>query len=161
MKASEPIESRDIESIEIKVGAKELRRHDIRDPGDVMIGQYSVPFSVALAIVADARDPRTFRDADVNDQELRSLIARIRLVPWDTPQPTPIASRVTLTMRDERRRSVEVTDFKGTPDNPLSTGELRDKVMMLTRDYDAAAMSSMFNRLQQIEDESKLDWICA
>jgi 2-methylcitrate dehydratase PrpD len=113
MKASERIESRDIQSVEIKVGPKELRRHDIRDPGDVMIGQYSVPFSVALAIVADARDPRTFRDADVSDQELRSLIARIRLVPWDTPQPTPIASHVTLTMRDGRVRSSEVTDFKG------------------------------------------------
>src|SRR6266704_3943153 len=160
MKASAPIESRDIQSIEINVGAKELRRHDIRDPSDVMIGQYSVPFSVALAIVADARDPRTFRDADVNDQELRSLIARIRLVPWDTPQPTPIASRVTLTMRDGQMRSLEVTDFKGTPDNPLNAGELRDKVMLLTRDYNAAAMTAMFHRLQQIEDEASLDWIC-
>jgi 2-methylcitrate dehydratase PrpD len=161
MKANERIESRDIQSIEIKVGAKELRRHDIRDPGDVMIGQYSVPFSVALAIMADARDPRTFRDADVNDQELRSLIARIRLVPWDVPQPTPIASRVTLTMRDGRLRSAEVADFKGTPDNPLNAGELRDKAMLLTRDYDATAMTTMFNRLQQIEDEANLDWICA
>jgi MmgE/PrpD C-terminal domain len=102
-----------------------------------------------------------FRDADVNDQELRSLIARTRLVPWDTPQPTPIASRVTLTMRDGRVLSSEVTDFKGTLDNPLSAGELRDKALLLTRDYEAAAMNSMFNRLQQIEDETSLDWIYA
>jgi hypothetical protein len=32
--------------------------------------------------------------------------------------------------------------------------------MLLTRDYDAAAMNSTFNRLQQIEDEATLDWIC-
>jgi hypothetical protein len=32
--------------------------------------------------------------------------------------------------------------------------------MLLTRDYNAAAMTSMFNRLQQIEDEASLDWIC-
>ena len=116
--------------------------------------------SNALAIVADARDPRRFRDADVNDQELRSLIARIRLVPWDTPQPTPIASCVTLMMRDGRVCNAEVTDFKGTPDNPLNADELRDKAMLLTRDYDVAAMNSMFNRLQQIEGEASLDWIC-
>src|SRR5262249_40636727 len=91
-KAKGPIHSGDIEAIEIKVGPKELRRHDIRDPGDVMIGQYSVPFSVALAITADARDPRTFRDADVAEAELRSLMQRIRLVPWDTAPPSPIAS---------------------------------------------------------------------
>jgi 2-methylcitrate dehydratase PrpD len=160
MKANGRIESRDIESIEIKVGQKELTRHDIRDPSDVMIGQYSVPFSVALAIMADARDPRAFRDADVNDPELRSLIKRIRLVPWDTPRPTPIASQVAVTMRDGKVLRSEVADFKGTPDNPLSASELRDKVLLLTRDHDARSMAAMFDRLQHIEDETSLDWIC-
>jgi 2-methylcitrate dehydratase PrpD len=160
MKASGPLRSEDIQSIEIKVGQKELSRHDIRDPGDVMIGQYSVPFSVALAIVADARDPRTFRDADVNDPELRSLIGRIRLVPWDTPRPSPIASVTTVTMRDGTVRRSEVTDFRGTPDNPLSASELRDKLLLLTREHDPAAMAKILDRVQQIEDEADLDWIC-
>jgi 2-methylcitrate dehydratase PrpD len=160
-KASGPIESRNIQSIDIKVGQKELRRHDIRDPGDVMIGQYSVPFSVALAIVADARDPRTFRDADVNDPELRSVIKRIRLVPWDVPPPSPIASTVTMTMHDGRVLRSEVADFRGTPDNPLSTSELRDKVLLLTRDHDVTSMSAMFDRLLHLEEETFLDWICA
>ena len=160
MKASEGIDSRDIRSIEIKVGQKELRRHDIHDPSDVMIGQYSVPFSVALAIMADARDPRTFRDANVNDPELRSLIKRIRLVPWDTPQPTPIACQVAVTLRDGRLLRLEVNDFKGTPDNPLSAVELRDKVLLLTRDHDAKSIAAIFDRLQHIEDEATLEWIC-
>lgn len=161
IKANGAIASKDIQSIEIKVGAKELRRHNIHDPSDVMIGQYSVPFCVALAIVADARDPRTFRDADVNNPELRSVMQRIRLVPWDTTQPSPIASVVTMTMRDGRVLSSEVVDFKGTPDNPLSASELRDKVLMLTRDYDAANTIAMFDRLLHIETESTLDWISA
>ena len=120
MKANGQIESRDIQSIEIKVGPKELRRHDIREPSDVMIGQYSVPFSVALAIVADARDPRTFRDADVNNPDLLSLMERIRLVPWDREPPSPIASATTVTRRDGKTLTAVVADFKGTPDNPLS-----------------------------------------
>jgi hypothetical protein len=63
-------------------------------------------------------------------------------------------------MRDGRVLTSQVTDFKGTPDNPLNAGELRDKAMLLTRDYDATAMNAMFNRLQQIETEASLDWIC-
>jgi 2-methylcitrate dehydratase PrpD len=153
------IRSQDIEAIEIKVGPKELRRHDIRDPGDVMIGQYSVPFSVALAITADARDPRTFRDADVADPELRSLMDRIRLVPWDAAPPSPIASVVTLTMRDGTVLRAEVADFKGTPDNPLTEAELRDKFLLLTSDRDPSAMGAKLDRLLHIEDESTLDWI--
>jgi hypothetical protein len=63
-------------------------------------------------------------------------------------------------MSDGRVVRSEVTDFKGTPDNPLSAGELRDKVLLLTGDHDAAAMAAMFDRLQHIEDEAGLDWIC-
>lgn len=161
MKANGQIDSRDIQSIEIKVGAKELRRHDIQDPSDVMIGQYSVPFSVALAIVADARDPRTFRDADVNNPDLLSLMGRIRLVPWDRQPPSPIASATTVTRHDGTTFTIEVEDFKGTPDNPLSASELRDKALLLTRDYDAAAMRGLFDRLLNLEAESTVDWIQA
>lgn len=159
IKAREPIQGEDIQEIEIKVGPKELRRHNIPDPSDVMIGQYSVPFCVALAIIGDARDPRTFRDADVNNRELRSLMKRIRLVPWDTPQPSSIASAVTVTMRDGRVMKAEVADFKGTPDNPLSASELRAKVLLLTRDHDSARVTAMFDRLLHLEEEGSLDWV--
>ena len=161
MKANGQIESRDIQSIEIKVGPKELRRHNIREPSDVMIGQYSVPFSVALAIVADARDPRTFRDADVNNPELLSLMERIRLVPWDREPPSLIASATTVTRRDGTTLTAEVADFRGTPDNPLSAGELRDKALLLTRDHDAAAMTALLDRLLHLEAEPTVDWIRA
>lgn len=161
LKASGLIETQDIESIEIKVGPKELSWHDIRRPSDVMIGQYSVPFCVALAITADARDPRTFRDTDVGDPELRSLVDRIRLVPWENSPPSPIASVVTLTMRDGNVHSSEVADFRGTPDNPLTETELRDKFLLLTRDHGPSAMTAKFDRLLQLEEETTLDWISA
>jgi 2-methylcitrate dehydratase PrpD len=159
LKASRRLAADDIEAVEIKVGRKELLRHDIHNPSDVMIGQYSVPFCVALAIKADARDPRTFRDADVHDPELRSLMDRIRLVPWDRTPPSPIASAMTITLRDGTVLKSEVADFKGTPDNPLSPSELRDKFLLLTADYDSAAMGALFERLQGIESEPSLDWI--
>jgi 2-methylcitrate dehydratase PrpD len=158
-KANGPVESRDIRSIEIKVGQKELRRHDIRDPGDVMIGQYSVPFCVALAILADARDPRTFRDADVRNPELRSLMDRIRLVPWGTEPASPIASAVTIAMRDGTVLEAAVSDFRGTPDDPLSEAELREKFLLLTRDYDRLQMTAIFDRLLRLEKEPGVDWI--
>ena len=145
--------------MEIKVGQKELRRHDIRDPKDVMIGQYSVPFCVALAILADARDPRTFRDADVRNPELRSLMDRIRLVPWGTEPASPIASAVTIAMRDGTVLEAAVSDFRGTPDDPLSEAELREKFLLLTRDYDRLQMTAIFDRLLRLEKEPGVDWI--
>lgn len=153
------LEAENIAGIEIKVGPKELRRHDIREPGDVMIGQYSVPFCVALAVLDDARDPRTYRDADVNDAGLRALIARIKLVPWDKPAPSPIASATTVKLKDGTVLDAEVADFRGTPENPLSREELRDKFAMLTREHDQTAMAVMFERLQGLEGERTLEWV--
>lgn len=160
-KAKGHLDHRDIRAIEIMAGEKELTRHDIRDPGDVMIGQYSVPFSVALAILADARDPRTFRDADVNDATLRALMARIRLVPWDRPAPSPIASAMAITLADGTMLRSQTSGFKGIPEDPLTRAELKDKFLVLTRDYDASDMGSMFERLQSLENETELAWISA
>lgn len=159
LKARRPLEAKDIASIEIRVGKKELSRHDIRSPADVMIGQYSVPFCVALAVLSDARDPRTFRDADVTSPDLRALMERIRLVPWDRPAPSPIASETTITMRDGTILTSEVADFPGTPENPLSTPALREKFDLLTRDCKSASLATMFDRLQRLEHEPALDWI--
>jgi 2-methylcitrate dehydratase PrpD len=160
LKRSEGLTACEVDSITIEVGEKELSRHDIRDPADVMIGQYSIPFCVALALTGDAADPRTFRDADVTDPELTALTDRVRLVPWSSgPRPSPIATKTTVATKDGRVLQAEVADFKGTPDNPLDPAELREKVLMLTRDRDAAAMSVLFDRILSIEKERTLDWV--
>lgn len=154
------LEASQVESITIEVGKKELSRHDIRDPQDVMIGQYSVPFCVALAVIGDAKDPRTFRDADVKDERIRSLMKRIRLVPWEgSSRPSPIATTTTVKTTDGRVLKATVTGFKGTPENPLDQNELREKFLMLTRQSDQTKMSGFFARIQNIENEKSLDWI--
>lgn len=156
----EGLRAADVESVTIEVGKKELSRHDIRDPKDVMIGQYSVPFCVALALIGDANDPRTFRDADVAEPELRSLMGRIKLVPRTDPNPpTPITSTTTIRTKDGRVLKATVSDFKGTPENPLSQEELREKFFMLTRHCNQTKMKSLFDRIQTIEKEPSLDWI--
>ena len=52
-----------------------------------------------------------------------------------------------------------VAGFKGTPQQPLDHGELREKFLMLTRHCTADDMGEMFDRLQNLEHETDLDWI--
>jgi 2-methylcitrate dehydratase PrpD len=159
LKAKEGLDASQVESITIEVGKKELSRHDIKAPKDVMIGQYSVPFCVALALIGDANDPRTFRDADVTDERIRSLSDRVKLVPWSSPPPTPITSTTTVKTKDGKVLTATVTGFKGTPENPLSREELRDKFLMLTKHCDQTKMRDAFDRVQRIEEEKSLEWI--
>ena len=160
LKRSEGLQASQVASITIEVGEKELSRHNIKTPADVMIGQYSIPFCVAVALVGDPRDPRTFRDADVTDPRIRSLCDRIQLVPWAAPaRPSSIATATTVNTSDGRVLKAIVADFKGTPDNPLDRAELREKFLMLTRHCSQVAMLSLFERLQCLEDEQSLEWI--
>ena len=98
----------------------------------------------------------------VNDKQLRSISDREKLIPWSgTDRPTPIALITTVKTKDGRELKAMVSDIKGTPDSPLNDDELRDKFLMLTRDYDRGIMESVINRLQNIEDEVNIEWISA
>lgn len=160
LKRDKGLAADDVESVTVMVGEKELSRHDIKDPPDVMMGQYSVPFCVAVALAGDAEDPRTFRDADVKAPEIKDLMKKIKLVPWgSSKRPSPIATVTTVRTKAGRELKAEVAGFKGTPDNPLDPDELREKFLMLTRESDQAAMSQLFDRIQRIEEEPSLDWV--
>lgn len=159
LKAREGLKAAEVESITIEAGKKELGRHNIPEPEDVMIGQYSVPFCSALALLADASDPTVFRDADVKSPELRALMARITLVPHSAPPATPTSTTTIVKTKDGRTLKETVLECKGTPENPLSPAELREKFLLLTRERGAEKMGALFDRIQAIEGEKKLDWM--
>lgn len=159
-KENDGLKASDVKSITLKAGKKELSRHNIRNPADVMLGQYSIPFCMALAILRNPHDPRTFRDADVNDPEIRALVDRIELVPWGSaPHPTLITTTTTITTNDGRKLEKTMTDFRGTPEYPFDRQEMRGKCLMLTRHLDASAMNRLFDRIENIESERSVDWI--
>jgi 2-methylcitrate dehydratase PrpD len=58
-----------------------VERHNILEPADLMLAQFSIPFCVALALHRDARDPESFDDTALRDPQIRALCRRVRLVP--------------------------------------------------------------------------------
>ncbi len=106
--------------------------NNIRDPADIMMAQYSIPFCVALALFRDPRDPRSFDDSALRDAAIRDMCARVSIVPA-TPTKVAGASIVTIQLKDGRSLTREVEEFNGTPARPLDRRELRDKFTTLTR----------------------------
>lgn len=159
LKKNDGLTAADVDTVTVEVGKKELSRHNIRDPKDIMIGQYSVPFCVALALVGDANDPRTFRDADVADPAIKAMMARIDLVPFAGERPTPTATITTVTTKSGRTLKASVMGCKGTPHDPFSPDELREKFLTLTRHCGTEKMRDIFARIHRIEGETSLDWV--
>ena len=49
----------DVEAITVTGTERMIERHNILEPADLMLAQYSIPFSVALALRREARDPES------------------------------------------------------------------------------------------------------
>ena len=143
-----------VEAITVTGNQRVVERHNILEPADLMLAQYSVPFCVALALYREARDPESFDEAALADPQIRALCRRVRLVPEPAGQHGGMASTVTITLTDRRR-------FECRAENGmLKPGEIADKFLRLTRaalGQDNAA--TLYERVQGLEDEENVDWL--
>ena len=144
----------EVEAISITGTARMVERHNIPEPADLMLAQYSIPFSVALALCREARDPESWDETALADQQIRALCRRVKLVPGPEVEHGGMASTVTVALADGRRFE------HGAESGMLEPGELEDKFLRLTRgalgEHPARAL---FERLQQLEEEQTLDWL--
>ena len=152
----------DVAGITVAGGEKVVAQHAINEPRDITMMQYSVPFSVAVALYRDPLDPRTFSEATLNDPKIRALArtAQVELLK-SAPGYSSSACRMTLKLKNGRALTAEGHDFKGTPTMPLTRDELLEKYLKLTAHRDRAKAERLFSRLAEAEkvaDLSTLDF---
>jgi 2-methylcitrate dehydratase PrpD len=152
----------DVASIAIAGTEKMTTINNIPKPAGLMMAQYSIPFCVALAHFKNPRDPRSFNAKAVTDPSILALAARVSMtVAEEARHARTLASTVTVTLKNNREFTRRVTDFKGTPESPLNSEEMREKFLLLTKHCDAREMARMFERIQNLENERTLDFVKA
>ena len=162
LKEKHKLSGDDVAAITIAAGEKTVTQHAINEPRDLTMMQYSVPFSVAVALYKDPLDPRTFSEATLNDARIRTLArgAQVELLKT-SPGYQSSACRLTLKLKNGKELSAEGHDFKGTPTMPLTRDELRDKFLKLTAHRDRVKAERLFAQLAEAEkvaDFSTLDF---
>ncbi|MCC6534910.1 MAG: MmgE/PrpD family protein [Burkholderiales bacterium] len=141
-----------IRSIRIFAPEKVLSQHAIYEPKDLMQAQYSLPFCVALSLVRDPLDPRSFDDSALGDEEIRGLCRRIMLEPGSGEYASGWFSRLRIELDDARVFEREARSFRGMPDDPPSMAELEEKFLRAARPrLDDAAATRLFERLGALE----------
>ena len=126
------------------------------------MGQYSIPFCVALSSYFDPTDPASFDAGKLKDKKIAALMGKIRLEVdheieekgWDR------AARLTIELADRPRESKLVIHFKGTPGNPLSDAEVEAKARKLTRgiitERQLVKLVGMVQQLEKVTDVSQV-----
>src|SRR3954470_23325400 len=70
----------EVEAITVTGNRRMVERHNILEPADLMLAQYSIPFCVALALHREARDPESYDETALADPAIRALTRKVRLV---------------------------------------------------------------------------------
>jgi 2-methylcitrate dehydratase PrpD len=145
----------DVEAITVTGSPRMIERHNILEPADLMLAQYSIPFSVALAVCREARDPQSWDETALADPQIRSLCRRVRLVPEAAGgEHGGTASTVTVALSGGRQFE------RRAANGMLEPGELSDKFSRLTHAaLGERGVATLLDRLQRLEDEQHLDWL--
>lgn len=146
----------DVAALALGMSEKAVSHHDIRQPGDIMTAQYSVPFCVALSLYRDPEDPRAFDESALNDDAIADLCGRIALSA--APDlPSAWSARIALTLRDGRRLQALARDYQGMPQTPMSDAQLRRRFLLLTEEaLGARAAADWHDRLMRLPAQPAL-----
>src|SRR5499426_3218512 len=130
LKRDHPLDPRAITRVVI-TGAPRImeERHAGREPDEVLGGQYSLPFTTAIALTRDMADPLVYDLEAVRDPLVRDLARRIELradsgTAHDTPGFWPAEIVVQC---GSRRHAVRTRPHKGSPANPFTWEEAIEK----------------------------------
>jgi 2-methylcitrate dehydratase PrpD len=152
LKAKHDFKGSDVASVAIATNEKVVTHHNITEPQDTMMAQYSVPFCVALALHRDPVDPRAFSEEALNDPSIRAVCRNTTVTEYPSTQArTRFATLLTVTLKNGRQLSIEAHDFEGMPARPLSREQLRAKFFKLTASTKAYRPEAVLERLEALE----------
>lgn len=158
LRAEHPFSGADITEITIAGAEKLVTHHDIPEPKDVMMAQYSVPFSVALSLYRDPKDPRSFSEASLKDAAILSLSRKVRLILDMASRETEgyLGARVTVRLNNGQEFYREVKTFKGSPAHPLSRAEVGEKFLALSGGMGAQVAERILRRVEKLAEEKNV-----
>jgi 2-methylcitrate dehydratase PrpD len=152
----------DIAKVLIEGDRKAVTHHDIKEPQDVMLAQYSNNFCLALAMYKDPMDPRNFSMESVNDPKIRALAKKVDIaeLPADQKYEYTHGTRLTVTLKDGRELKHDSPSFKGMPTDPLDRESLWQKFSKLAYRLGEKESERLFEQLcdlDKVDDIGTID----
>jgi 2-methylcitrate dehydratase PrpD len=107
---------------------------------------------VALSFYRNPREPDSFSEEARNDPKIRALCRNVKVVVRKDPvKNNPLASRVTVKLKDGRELTCDLPHFPGMPQQPLNHAQLHEKFTTITKGVLGARAEKVFSDFSAIE----------
>lgn len=141
----------EIKEIRVATNPTVVRKHGQKSPTTILGAQYSLPFSLAIALLRNITDPAVFNEYTVSDEEVKALAEMVALEAMDM-HDGPMAE-ITIKSKGQEFR-LKATDWKGAPTNPYSFEEMSNKFRTYASGViEAGAIEESICRVARLEDE--------
>ena len=134
IKSKQPFDPDAVKHVMVESTTKLFELNNIDGTTSMMAAQYSVPFTVAIVMLRDIRDPATYQESLLHNADLAALQRKVDMradEEFDQLYPKATAARVTITLADGTTLSATNRGAAGSIHNPLSKSQIEAKFMTL------------------------------
>ena len=120
----------EIEKIIVETYPTAIRLAGIKEPITPSAGRFSIPFSIALALVKGKAGPEEYSEENIKNPYIQELSRRVYLEIspyWERLYPEQRGATVRILDRDQHEWRAEVALAKGEPENPAQLDEIYKK----------------------------------
>ena len=125
-----PIEISEIKRISAETYPAAIRLCNMTEVTPPSAGRFSIPFSIALALVKKDAGADKYSEENIKDHEIQSLSRKVGLsigAKWEKWYPNKRGATVRIMDNNGKECSAEVDLAKGEPENPASREEIYNK----------------------------------
>ncbi|MBW1716112.1 MAG: MmgE/PrpD family protein [Deltaproteobacteria bacterium] len=150
------IDPTEIKKISVETYPAAIRLAGITNATTPSAGRFSIPFSVALALIKQDAGADKYSEENVRDQGIQALAERVHLSvgdKWEKQYPEKRGATVSITDKANKTCSAEVELAKGEPENPATWEEIYNKFQtnatLLISEKDAKKLGDTIMNLEQ------------
>ena len=150
------IAAQDISGIDVKADSVTMAA-EIHEPKDGKQSQFSIPFSIAVAVLEGNASIYQFTDEKVADPKVRSMMKKIRVevdTSLDKDYPDKRGACGEVVLKDGRRFSGSLDNARGEPEDPFGPEEIEEKFAILTKAILGHKTERVLRKVRDLEEMS-------
>jgi 2-methylcitrate dehydratase PrpD len=123
----------EIKSVRVGTNKRAIALNGAKAPKETMAAQYSMPYTAAVALTRDPRDPRHYAAEALDDRVVCELASRVELYadPEIEAMYPRYGTRTEVTLTSGKTLDMKLLDAHGTPADPCTEDEAREKFRCL------------------------------